>query len=739
MKKYIFLFVLFLFSLISYSTNKLIGHVFTSGKEPVIGAMVNWENKKTGVVTDENGYFEIEGTPHKDHMLQIKYIGYEAMVVHINDFDQPQEIVLKENTELNEVVITKSVPGRINSRTDPLKSEKIGVKELSRAACCSLAESFETNPSVDVAYSDAVTGAKQIQMLGLAGSYVQMLTENFPNLRGAAKIYGLDYIPGPWMEGIQVSKGAASVKNGYESISGQVNIDYKKPPTADPLSLNLFMSDALRVEGNADAAIILNDKLSTGLFLHYSNESREHDENDDSFLDMPKKHQFNIMNRWHYQTDKFISQSGVKFVNDERISGQTQHTLQDDQKFDPYQIKNYTNRAEFFTKNGFILNPLTNESLALIVSGSYHDQKSRYATNKYNLYESNVYASLMYENDFSPMHRLSTGLSYNWDNYAQSMYLPQVIGRGNQPEKENVSGAYVQYTFNLNDKLTVLAGMRADYSSVYKWFVTPRLHVKYDISPLFSMRASAGKGYRSVYVLPENSYMLASSRKINIADNLQQENAWNYGLSGTFHIPIAGEELAISAEWFYTDFSKQVVMDMDSDPHAISFYNLDGKSHSNVFQIEASYPIFRGFSLLGSYRWMDTKVNYGGKELQKPLMSRYKALATASYETPMRKWQFDFTTQFNGGGRMPAPDVENPLWNKNFKSFVIMNAQVSKFFRNWSVYAGAENLLNFKQKNPIISAKNPYSSDFDATMVWGPTEGRRFYVGFRYNIGKKLN
>ena len=735
MKKYITLLLFVLIPLIGFSAEKLKGYVYDTDKNPIIGAQIHWENKKTGVVTNAKGYFEIDGMPGKDHMLHINYIGYEEFVLHIHSFKELQEIILKSNTQLDEVVVTKSVPGRLNMRTDPLKSEKMGTKELSRAACCNLAESFETNPSVDVQYSDAVTGAKQIQMLGISGNYVQLLTENFPNFRGAAKIYGLDYVPGPWMESILISKGAASVKNGYESISGQVNLDYKKPTEADPLSLNLFMSDASRIEGNADAAFVLSDKLATGLFLHYSNEKKEHDSNDDTFLDMPKKHQFNVMNRWHYQTDNFISQSAVKFVNDERTSGQTRHTMTDEQDFDPYVIKNITNRVEFFSKNGFVLDHEKNESVAAIISGSYHDQKSRYAADKYNLYESNLYGLLMYEKDFSDMHKLSTGVNYNWDKYSQMISLSR-LEAGNQPDEEKTAGAYAQYTFSLNNKLIILAGLRADYSSLHDWFITPRVHIKYDIFPGAHLRVSAGKGYRSIFALAENSYLLASSRILKIADNLKQESAWNYGISGTFHIPIAGEELALSAEWYYTDFSNQVVIDMDSDPHAISFYNLKGKARSSVFQIEASYPLFEGFNILGSYRWMDTKVNYGGKEMLKPLTSRYKALVTASYETPMRIWQFDLTTQFNGSGRMPTPDAENPLWDKNFKSYIVMNAQVSKFFRNWSVYAGAENLTNFKQKNPIISAENPYGPDFDAAMVWGPTQGRKFYVGFRYNIGK---
>ncbi len=736
MEKFKLIILLLFIPVLAFAGQKLKGYVYAPDKTPIIGAQVQWENAKSGVATDENGYFEIEGSPKENHMLSVSYIGYNNSVTHVHDYNELQNITLSESTELKEVVVTKSVSGRISSRTDLLKTEKLGVKELSRAACCNLGESFETNPSVDVVYSDAVTGAKQIQMLGISGNYVQMMTENFPNFRGAAKMYGLDYIPGPWMEGIQISKGAASVKNGFESISGQVNVDYKKPTTADPLSLNLFLGDQGRIEGNADGAIVLNDKLSTGLFLHYSNEQTSHDDNGDGFLDMPKKHQFNIMNRWHYQTDRFISQTAVKFLNDERISGQDNHTMLSGAMYDPYKISTYTNRAEFFTKNGYIINPEKNESVALIVSGSYHDQKSRYSTvSNYNLYESNMYASLMYEKDFSLKHRFKAGLNYNWDNFAQSYSIPQLVS-GKQPNSEAVAGAYAEYGFHLNHQLTILAGLRADYSSLHNWFVTPRLHVKYNVTPSLYFRASAGKGYRSVFVLPENSYLLASSRTLNIADNLKQESAWNYGLSGTYHIPINGEELTFSAEWFYTDFSNQVVTDMESNPHAVNFYNLDGKSTAHVVQLEATYPVFRGFNLLASYRWMKTKMDYNGTELQKPLVSDYKALVTASYETPLRKWQFDFTTQFNGGGRMPTPDAVTPLWDKKFESFVIMNAQITKFFRTWSVYAGGENLTNFTQKNPIISPQNPYGSDFDATMVWGPTQGRKFYVGFRYNIGK---
>lgn len=735
MKSIKLLLILICLPLLAFGKDVLTGHVYDANKQPLIGVVVRWENSDRSVVTDDMGMFRIEGTPHKDHMIEFSYVGFNTKVEHVHDFNAVMSVVLDESKELNEVVIEKTRPGLMKSHTSLLNTEKVSTKELHRAACCNLAESFETNPSVDVSFSDAVTGAKQIQLLGLSGTYVQMLTENYPNFRGPASIYGMDYIPGPWMESIQISKGAASVKNGYESLTGQMNVEYKKPRDADRLSLNLFSSDAGRYEGNADIAHILNDNVATGLFLHYSNETSNHDDNDDSFLDMPKKHQFNVMNRWDISKGNYESRFGVRYLQDYRTSGQNHHTLNSNSlNKDPYEIFVNTNRIEFFTKNSYMLNPEKNGNVAFIFTGSYHDQQAKYDINRYNIYESNLYGSLMYETEFTKEHRFSTGVSMNWDRFNQTINLAKPITE--QPSRETTTGGYAQYTFNKDDKFVALAGLRLDYSTLHDFFVTPRLHLKYMPAEWVNLRASAGKGYRTVFVMPENSFYLASNRDIVIADDLKQESAWNYGTSVSFHVPVAGKDLELSGEWYYTDFNNQVVTDVE-EAHKVKFYNLDGKSYSSSFQVQASYPFFKGFNLLAAYRWIDTKTTYGGVEMRKPLTSRYKALTTATYETPMQKWQFDLTAQFNGGGRMPTPDATNPKWGTTFKAFTVLNAQITKNFRNWSVYAGGENLTDFTQKNPIIQSENPFGNDFDATMVWGPTQGRKFYVGLRYTLGKK--
>ncbi len=735
MLKQLYLILLITFFAISARADEVKGHVFDDNNQPVIGANVYWEGTQQGTTTDVDGAFKLK-TRKSTNNLVVSYIGYTTFVMSVTNPDEPLQITLKGEVALEEVVISERKMGTIASRTSVLQTQKITYDEICRAACCNLAESFETNPSVDVSYADAATGARQIKLLGLAGTYVQMLTENYPNFRGAASLYGLDYVPGAWMESIQVSKGTSSVKNGYEALAGQINVEFKKPPTADIFSVNLFGSDAGRYEGNADASWHINDKVSTGLLVHYSNDKKQHDGNDDGFLDTPLKEQVNLMNRWYHKLDNYVAQYGARYLHENRTGGQaTKHH----DFADPYQVHLETNRAELYTKQAYIIDKEKVESVALILSGSYHEQKSMYDRTPYNVYQNNVYASLLYEKEFSPAHSLSTGLSMNYDGFNEN--LLQAGTRKVFDRTEVVPGAYVQYTYNLNDKLIVLGGVRADYSSLYDFFVTPRVHIKYNPFDWFHVRASAGKGFRTANILAENNFLLSSSRKMNIAENLDQEEAWNTGLNLSFYIPLFGKELSLNGEWYYTNFLKQVVVDMDSDPHAVGFYNLDGKSYSNSFQVEATYPFFRGFTLTAAYRYTDAKTDYRNAEgvtrrLKKPLVSDYKALATASYQTPLKKWQFDLTGQFNGGGRMPTPDATNPLWEPNFNAYTVVNAQITRYFRRWSIYIGAENLFDYKQSHPIIDAENPRGDNFDGSMVWGPVHGRKIYAGLRFNISR---
>lgn len=728
MKKILYIIVA-LFLPISLLAN-VKGKVVNTKGEPLIGVSVYWSGTAMGVITNMDGEFNIPLTQETNQLIfsGATFNNDTATVKNIKD---PLNIVLNESVELEEVTITQKKAGVIKGRTSIIQTEKITADELCKAACCNLSESFETNPSVDVAYSDAATGAKQIRLLGLSGAYVQMLTENIPNLRGISSAYGLGFIPGPWMESIQISKGTSSVINGYEAITGQINVEYKKPQTSEIVSANVFASDAGRIEANANASVLINEKLSTGILLHASDEFVDNDHNHDDFLDVPKIRQFNGINRWYYQNGNYTSQLFLRGLYENRTGGQVEG---------PYKIGIETQRYEFFTKNGYVFNHEKGTSLGFILSGSWHEQDALYGLKSYDGIQSNVYANLIFQTNFSDAHKLSTGASFNFDNYDEKLYVPDTLYNPIL-KREYVPGVFAEYTFNLNDKIIALFGLRGDYNSYYdKFLVTPRLHLKYNANDYIHLRASIGKGYRSPNVWAENNFLLASNRKVNYYDNLKMEEAWNYGLSVQTYIPMLGRELTLSGEWYYTDFVQQVVTDMDSNPHEVSFSNLNGgRSYASNIQFEANMEIVKGLTATLAHRITDVKTTINGSLREKPLTNRYKSLFTASYQTPLKKWQFDFTAQLNGDGRLPDSPAEGSAysWDKEFKPYFVLNAQITKYFRTWSVYLGSENLTGFMQENSIIDVSNPFGDNFDATMIWGPTHGRKIYLGVRWALDRK--
>lgn len=627
----------------------------------------------------------------------------------------------------------------------------MGRQELFKAACCNLGESFQNNPSVDVNYSDATTGAKQIKLLGLAGTYVQMLTENLPNYRGAATPYSLGYVPGPWMNSIQVSKGCASVKNGFESITGQINVNFLQPESEKKTEINLFGDTDSRIEANVTSNFHLNNKLSTEILTHYEDQFKKHDENGDGFIDKPVVRQGHLQNRWAYLGDKYIFHGGIAALLEKRESGQAHDhetyyqgigesiPTDDTYKYNQarYKIGIDTKRYEGYMKHAYIIDKEKGMNIALMTSASMHELNANYGLKTYDINEKNLYASLMYETNFTKMHNLSVGFSLTHDYLKQNYFLNEK----NQTryffnEKETVPGAYAQYTFDWNHKITAMAGFRIDHSSVYGTFYTPRFNVKFSPAQFFTLRLSAGKAYRSVHAFAENNYLLASGRTFKVAP-LDQEKAWNYGATTAWNFQLFGRLMKLNVEYFYTRFSNQAVVDYDSNSSEIAITNLGGKSYSHTFQADATYEPINGLQVTAAYRLNDVKTTYGGELLEKPLQSKYKALLALSYKTPLELWQFDLNLQLNGGGRMPKPYtlVDGTMsWNNRFHAYEQLSLQVTRWFRHFSVYVGGENLTNFKQKHPIVNADKPWSSEFEPTMVWGPVLGRMFYAGIRVTI-----
>lgn len=641
--------------------------------------------------------------------------------------------------QLHEVVVSK---GKLASRrlSGAQNALYIGRDELFKAACCNLGESFVTNPSVDVNYNDATTGAQQIKLLGLSGTYVQLLTETQPAYRGAALPYQLSFIPGNWMKSIQVSKGNSSVKNGYEAMTGQINVEYLKPEEDTGADISVYGNTMTRFVADADANFHIggNNNVSTELLAHFENNWSHHDGNGDGFQDDPNVRQYNLQNRWYAKAGRYLFHGGLEMIREKRSSGQVEGHAQAMEGMGLYHTSVENNHYGAYMKHALVTDAAHGGNLALMGRVSMHQQDAAYGTRAYAVNEKNANTQLMYETGIGTDHNLSAGLSFNYD------YLHQDYNLGDGPTRSLVSettpGGYAQYTFNRHNRLIVMAGLRVDHTNVYGTFVTPRFHLKWQPNDVFTLRLSAGKGYRSPQPLAENNYLLASGRRI-IVDKPQQEAAWNYGANMAFYVPLAGNTLKINTEYYYTNFTRQLVIDYDSDPRVLHLTNLDERSYSHTFQVDASYPVAKGLDVTAAYRYNLVKSTYGGERLWKPLQSRYKALVSASYRDPLELWQIDATFALNGGGRLPRPyttDDGTPSWSNSFHTYDNLTAQVTRHFRHFSLFIGGENLTNRKQKHPIIGAANPWADTFEPTLVYAPITGITGYIGIRINIGHRL-
>lgn len=697
--------------------------------EPLIGATVMELGTQNGVITNELGLFKIDVSSN-NALLVASYSGFISDTVKVT-LDDMLHIGLEENTsELSEVIIQASSTF-IDDR-EALHTEVITEAELSKAACCNLSESFETNASVDVSFSDAVTGAKTIRMLGLDGRYVLINRENIPNVRGLAGRYGLSYLPGTWIQSIDLGKGAGTVVNGFESMTGQINVEIKKPENSERFYLNGYANSFGRLEFNANHARKISEKWHMGLLVHSNYFSNELDQNNDGFMDLPKGRQINLMNRYRYKSEKMMSQIGITYMHDQRAGGQLGFDFNDDLTGSSfYGFKNNTTRAEVFGKTGLLFPHKPYKGWGFIYSASLLDINGGFGRNVYTGREQTLYGNVIYQNIIrNSFHQYKTGISLMVDSFDES-YADSVFSR-----KESIPGIYYEYTYKPGDQFSLMVGSRIDFHNLYGNLYTPRLHLRYQLSEETTLRGAIGKGYRTPNVLVENSAALVSSRRLRIVEDPRQEESWNIGGSLITAIPINDRKVNLVFDYFHTHFVNQLIYDMDRSSEELVVYNLKGKSNALSIQAEASYQVSDYLSLKSAYKYYDVKSTINGVFQDVPYNSKHRFFLNGSYATKFDKWKIDGTINWYGVKRLPdTSDKPQELQRqKTSPAFILLNAQISRGFRNGSIYLGSENLLDFVQMDPIIDADNPFGEEFDASIVWAPITGRMVYAGVRLKI-----
>ena len=776
--KYFSAIILFVCIAASAYAQDITGTVTDTENNPMPGASVYWADTNVGTAASIDGKFRLHRVKGYDTLVA-SFLGYENDTLHVDGTMSQVQLKLRQGVALETVVVEGNLGGNYIRHDGILKGETISFAGLCKMACCNLAESFENSASVTVGYSDAISGARQIKMLGLAGTYTQILDENRAIMRGLSAPYGLSYTPGMWLNSIQVSKGISSVTAGHEAITGQINLEHRKPTDDERLFLNLYFDSELKPEVNLSSAIpVTKDKrLSTVILAHGSMDTKSYDHNHDGFRDLPLSRQFDIANRWLYQADNGMQvRWGVKYINDYRLGGQMNYRKKMRQEMIDWankqpigsplvggiygsEVKNEEVNAYF--KLGMPVGKSVfdkdeqdemRSNFAMVIDFDHFNEDAYFgAFNDYGGRQNMLNANAMYVHYFTYRSSLISGISASsrWVNedlffrnlISPTRYEASMISHRNESEV----GAYTEYTYSIKDKLSVVAGLRYDYNFYFrKHLITPRAHVKWNITPTTVFRASAGLGYRPIDVITDNIGILATGRYIMFRNGYKHyfdrmEEALTAGGSLTQTIStINHNDMTISFDYFRTQLFHSVIADQEYSAYDIHIYDTNGKSFTNSYQVDLTWTPIERFDIFATFRYTDSKYTIDRPDgtralVERPLVSRFKTLLNLQYATRMRKWTFDVTAQLNGRSRIPtqtgnlADDSYSPI-------YPMFYAQVSRRIKHWDIYIGCENIGNYKQKHPILNADNPYSPDFNSSLIWGPLMGRKFYIGVRFNL-----
>ena len=746
MKKNSIIIIFLVLPLFLFSQEKLTGMIMDKNNPKdnlgVFGANVYWLNTSIGATTNEKGWFTIPYNKSYKKLV-VSYVGYKTDTLNISDLEPIHHFITLEN-ELEEVTLKSKKKATQRSFIQTKNVFTVNSEELLKAACCNLAESFETNPSIDVNFSDALTGTRQIQMLGLKSPYLLITQENIPSIRGAGQVFGLTFTPGTWVESIQITKGAGSVINGYESISGQINAELVKPLTDNRIFLNAYGSLGGRYELNSHFNHKISDKWQTGIYIHGNYRNKKFDRNKDGFLDNPLISQVNVMNRWQYlDAEKgWVSFINVRFMDDSKQTGQNNFDpLIDKGRSEVWGGEIDTKRFDSSLKLGYVFPQLPFQSFGFQFSYSNHDQDSYFGLKTYDINHQSVYSNLLFNSIIGDTRsKFTTGLNFTYDIY------DEFVNSINFSRKEKSFGGFFEYAYDNSDNFSFTSGVRIDTHNLLGTYITPRLHIRYVPWEKGVLRASIGQGRKSANVFAENQHLFASTRQIDIQSSggkiygLDPEVAWNYGLSYLQGFNLFNRKGDITFDYYRTHFQNQVVVDWEN-PQRISFYNLDGESYANSFQTEVNYYVDDFTSLRLAYKFYDIETDYFSGKLSKPLTPNHRLFANISYETKkiddIKQWKFDLTYNFIGEQRLPDTST-NPVeyqLGEYSNSYSLLNTQITKVFtEKFEMYFGIENLTDLKQKNPILASDDPFGDSFDSTIIYAPIFGRMLYSGLRFKI-----
>ena len=742
MKIKYFLFLFFI-SINSYAQEFLTGIVSYVNDESkssnLEGVSVYWLDTSVGVVTDQNGFYSIpfEKSTNK---LVFKILGFKNEIVEIENIKQHNQLMIENLDELDEVVVSKRKNTIQKSYFKTQNIVNVSSAELLKAACCNVSESFETNPSIDVSFSNAITGVKQVKMLGLESPYLLITEENIPMVRGASQVFGLSFIPGSWVESMQITKGSGSVVNGYESISGQINIELKKPVDIAPIFINVFRSVMGRNEFNFHYNKKINSKLNSTFLIHADNNSTINDNNNDGFLDHPTFNGFNFFNRYQYTNleNGIVSFLGIRFMKNDKKAGEDVANL--NLKRMAWVSEINTERFDSNFKFGYVNPNIPYQSVGFQLAYSSHNQNSFFGFRFYDIKQKSLFNSFIYNSIIgNTMNKFKTGINFSYDDFEELVDISKI----NYSRIDKSLGGFFEYSYDNLDKISLVAGLRYDMHNNLGSFFTPRFHLRYQPFEKSVLRLSAGTGRKASNIFAENQEIFSTGRTIKIKNSngnfygLNSEKAFNYGISFRQGFTLNNQDGDITIDYYVTDFENQIVVDWEKQG-VLSFYNLNGKSHAKSFQIELDYSITNNFKIKSAFKNYNVKKQYSSGFKQNPLTPKNRFFTNFDFSSNLddsgKQWKFDFTYNWVGQQRLPIHSDQS-LFNGKSPSYTLLNTQITRVFsEKFEIYLGGENIGNFTQKNPILDSKAPFGINFDSSLVYAPIIAPVLYIGLRLKL-----
>ena len=747
-----FLLLIVFIPLLIFSQNGSVKGLVKDKKEPVAFANVGLVGTSYGVATDINGKYVLNNIPEGKYTIQISNVGFKSyrksVIITSKEIITVNSTLEKTSAQLDAFVVTGTLKEiSIMESAVPIKVYKPAY--FRKNPTPALFEALQIVNGVRPQINCSVCNTGDVHINGMEGAYTMITIDGMPIVGGLSTVYGLNGIPNSMIGQMEVVKGPASTLFGSEAVGGLINVITKSPSETPRLSVDVFGTSWGEI--NTDLGIMFkpSKKLTSSLGVSYFNYSHPIDNNGDNFTDLTLQDRISIFNKWSLKRkeDRAFSMA-FRYIYEDRWGGEMDWTPEFRGGDSIYGESIYTRRYEVIGKYQLPVK----ERLMMSFSYSNHDQNSVYGNVPYNAIQKIAFGQLYWDKKIG-LHDILVGAAYRFNHYDDNTPATQTsdsLNPKNKPDLAYLPGFFVQDAISLNEKHKVLLGARYDYDNRHGNIFTPRFNYKWSPNENNTIRLSTGTGYRVVNLFTEDHAAATGAREVVIKGTLNPETSYNGNLNYQRFINTKFGFINFDASVFYTYFTNKITPDYETNAQQIIYENIDGYAISQGasfdLNINFSIPlnIKLGATFIDVYE-INEDENGDLKRERQLLTEKFSGTYSATYTFRKQNIKIDYSG--NLYGPMKLPIVENDVRAEYSGWYSIQNIQVTKTFKkNWEIYGGVKNILNFTPPdNSILRANdpfdknvnspdNPYGYTFDPSYVYATFQGVRGFLGLRYTL-----